>query len=139
MFALLHSLGMFGIDLFKPRCRLELENLFKLAATKSMTSIRYRRRRRFGRVQGLERESFAFEIDVEYSVRYVEAKPWAVATITLLLAVVLPVLSQLRQAQYIAVGIAEPSDFGCSARRRPDAEFILRQAIIAVKGDPFAP
>jgi hypothetical protein len=76
----------------------------------------------------------------EYSVRYVEAKPWAVATITLLLAVVLPVLSQqLRQAQYIAVGIAEPSDFGCSARRRPDAEFILRQAIIAIKGDPFAP
>ena len=48
-------------------------------------------------------------------------------------------LSQLRQAQYIAVGIAEPSDFGCSARRRPDTEFILRQAIIAVKGDPFAP
>jgi len=136
MFALLHSLGMFGIDLFKPRCRLELENLFELAATKSMTSIRYRRCRRFGRVQGLERESFAFEIDVEYSVR---AKPWAVATIILLLAVVLPVLSQLRQAQYIAVGIAEPSDFGCSARRRPDAEFILRQAIIAVKGDPFAP
>jgi hypothetical protein len=95
--------------------------------------------RRFGRVQGLERESFAFGIDVEYSVRYVEAKPWAVATITFLLAVILPVLSQLRQAQYIAVGIAEPSDFGCSARRRPDAEFILRQAIIAVKGDPFAP
>jgi hypothetical protein len=28
MFALLHSLGMFGIDLFKPRRRLEVENLF---------------------------------------------------------------------------------------------------------------
>jgi hypothetical protein len=51
----------------------------------------------------------------------------------------LPCLSQLRQAQYIVVGIAEPSDFGCSARYRPDTEFILRQAIIAVKGDPFAP
>jgi hypothetical protein len=28
MFALLHSLGMFGIDLFKPGRRLEVENLF---------------------------------------------------------------------------------------------------------------
>jgi hypothetical protein len=28
MFALLHSLGMFGVDLFKPRRRLEVENLF---------------------------------------------------------------------------------------------------------------
>src|SRR5436190_21440466 len=28
MFVLLHSLGMFGVDLFKPRCRLEVENLF---------------------------------------------------------------------------------------------------------------
>ena len=28
MFALLHSLGMFGIDLFKPRRRLDVENLF---------------------------------------------------------------------------------------------------------------
>src|SRR5262245_65137561 len=27
MFALLHSLGMFGVDLFKPRRRLEVENL----------------------------------------------------------------------------------------------------------------
>src|SRR5262249_4810033 len=49
-----------------------------------------------------------------------------------------PGCPELARAQYIAVGIAEPSDFGCSARRRPDAEFILRQAIIAVKGDPFA-
>src|SRR2546430_1764268 len=28
MFAILHSLGMFVADLFKPRCRLEAENLF---------------------------------------------------------------------------------------------------------------
>ena len=28
MFAILHSLGMFGVDLFKPRRRLEVENLF---------------------------------------------------------------------------------------------------------------
>src|SRR5262245_25378940 len=28
MFALLHSLGMFGVDLFKPRRRLEVGNLF---------------------------------------------------------------------------------------------------------------
>jgi hypothetical protein len=28
MFALLHSLGMFVVDLFKPRRRLEAENLF---------------------------------------------------------------------------------------------------------------
>src|SRR5262249_32053098 len=50
-----------------------------------------------------------------------------------------PSSSELRQAQYIAVGIGEPGNFGCSARRRPDTKFILRQAIIAVKGDPFAP
>src|SRR5215472_9898090 len=28
MFALLHSLAMFGVDLFKPQRRLEVENLF---------------------------------------------------------------------------------------------------------------
>src|SRR5260221_13742135 len=28
MLAILHSLGMFVADLFKPRCRLEAENLF---------------------------------------------------------------------------------------------------------------
>jgi hypothetical protein len=28
MFAILHSIGMFVADLFKPRCRLEAENLF---------------------------------------------------------------------------------------------------------------
>src|SRR5262249_7426458 len=28
MFAILQSLGMFGVDLFKPRRRLEVENLF---------------------------------------------------------------------------------------------------------------
>jgi hypothetical protein len=28
MFGILHSLGMFGVDLFKPRRRLEVENLF---------------------------------------------------------------------------------------------------------------
>src|SRR5262249_49684544 len=28
MFALLHSLAMFGVDLFKPQSRLEVENLF---------------------------------------------------------------------------------------------------------------
>ncbi len=28
MFAILHALGMFVADLFKPRCQLEAENLF---------------------------------------------------------------------------------------------------------------
>ena len=42
MLAILHSLGMFVADLFKPRCRLEAENLF----LRHQLSIALRVRRR---------------------------------------------------------------------------------------------
>ena len=51
MLAILHSLGMFGADLFKSRCRLEAENLF----LRHQLSIALRRARRCLRLRGGDR------------------------------------------------------------------------------------
>src|SRR5438876_32411 len=51
MFAILHSLGMFVADLFKPRCRLEAENLF----LRHQLSIALRRAPRRLRLRGGDR------------------------------------------------------------------------------------
>jgi hypothetical protein len=50
MLAILHSLGMFVADLFKPRCRLEAENLF----LRHQLSIALRRAPRRFRLRGVE-------------------------------------------------------------------------------------
>jgi len=50
MLAILHSLGMFVADLFKPRCRLEAENLF----LRHQLSIALRRAPRRLRLRGVE-------------------------------------------------------------------------------------
>jgi hypothetical protein len=59
MLAILHSLGMFVADLFKPRCRLEAENLF----LRHQLSIALRRAPPRLRLRGVDRALLAIMDD----------------------------------------------------------------------------